>query len=225
VLLTRLDEPADYAKRREELRQAEVDLMRQRERVADLRRHLPPGTAVQDYEFLEGPRNLKDGDEPVTTVRLSELYTAPHRTLVVQHVMYGKLQSTPCPMCTMWVDGLNAAVRHVQQNADYVVASAADPTALRAHARARGWDAVRLLSCGDNSFQYDFGAEDEAGEQDSAISVFTLDPDGSPRHFYTCHPQMADDVNERGIDLLSPVWHLLDLTPQGRGEWYAGLDY
>ena len=223
--LTRLDEPSDYVKRREELRQAEVGLMRQRERVAALRRQLPPGTLVQDYEFLEGPRDLADGDEPVRSVRLSELFTAPDRALVVQHVMYGKLQSTPCPMCTMWVDGLNAAVRHVQQNADYVVAAAADPPALRAHARARGWDSVRLLSCGDNSFQYDFGAEDEAGSQDSSISVFTLDPGGSPRHFYTCHPQMSDDVFERGIDLLSPVWHLLDLTPTGRGEWYAELEY
>jgi predicted dithiol-disulfide oxidoreductase (DUF899 family) len=29
----------------------------------------------------------------------------------------------------------------------------------------------------------------------------------------------------RGIDLLAPVWHVLDLTPQGRGDWYARLDY
>ncbi|MFE5399799.1 hypothetical protein ACFQ9Z_00035 [Streptomyces sp. NPDC056580] len=36
---------------------------------------------------------------------------------------------------------------------------------------------------------------------------------------------MADDVAERGIDLLAPVWHLLDLTPQGRGDWYPTLDY
>ena len=36
---------------------------------------------------------------------------------------------------------------------------------------------------------------------------------------------MSADVDQRGIDLLSPVWHLLDLTPQGRGEWYGGLDY
>ena len=33
------------------------------------------------------------------------------------------------------------------------------------------------------------------------------------------------DIRERGIDLLSPIWNLLDLTPQGRGGWYAGLDY
>jgi predicted dithiol-disulfide oxidoreductase (DUF899 family) len=34
-----------------------------------------------------------------------------------------------------------------------------------------------------------------------------------------------EGVPAQGIDLLSPVWHLLELTPQGRGEWYAGLDY
>ena len=222
---TRLDEPAEYAKRREELRQAEVDLMHQREKVASLRRQLPDGASVQDYEFLEGPRSLDDGDEPVTTVRLSELFSAPDRALVVQHVMYGKAKTTPCTMCTMWVDGLNAVVAHIEQNADYVVASAADPTALRAHARARGWSNVRLLSCGDNTFQYDFAAEDEEGNQNSTISVFTLDPDGSPRHFYSVHPQMADDIMERGVDLLSPVWNLLDLTPHGRGDWYAELRY
>ena len=222
---TRLKESPEYAARREELRQAEIDLMYQREKVASLRRRLPEGTAVEDYEFLEGPRNLDDGDAPVTTVRLSELFTSPGRALVVQHVMYGKRQTSPCPMCTLWIDGLNGVVRHIAQNADFVVASAADPAPLRAHARARGWDNVRLLSCGDNTFQYDLGAEDEAGEQDSTISVFTLDAGGAPRHFYSVHPRLSEDIPERGIDLTSPLWHLLDLTPYGRGDWYAGLGY
>ncbi len=222
---TRLSEPADYAASREKLLQAEIALMRQREEVAALRRALPPGTAVQDYEFVEGPRQLSDGDEPERTVRLSGLFTAPDRPLVVYHLMYGKLQTTPCPMCTMWIDGVNGVARHVAQNVDFVVAAAADPPALRAHARARGWDGVRLLSCGESTFQYDFGAEDDEGWQNSTVSVFTLDPDGSPRHFYTSHPQFDDDVRERGIDLLAPAWHILDLTPQGRGDWYAGLDY
>ena len=30
---------------------------------------------------------------------------------------------------------------------------------------------------------------------------------------------------ERGIDLLTPVYNMLDLTPQGRGNWYASLQY
>jgi predicted dithiol-disulfide oxidoreductase (DUF899 family) len=222
---TRLSEPADYAASRENLLQAEIALMRQREEVAALRRALPPGTAVQDYEFLEGPRLLSRGDEPVRTIRLSELFTAADRPLVVYHLMYGKLQTTPCPMCTMWIDGVNGVARHVAQNVDFVVAAAADPPALRAHARARGWDNVRLLSCGATTFQHDFAAEDDDGSQNSTVSVFTLDADGSPRHFYTAHPQFDDDIKERGIDLLAPAWHILDITPEGRGDWYAGLDY
>src|ERR1044072_7889420 len=59
------NESAEYLAKREELRQAEIELMRQRERVAELRRALPPGATVQDYEFLEGPASLDDGDEPV----------------------------------------------------------------------------------------------------------------------------------------------------------------
>jgi predicted dithiol-disulfide oxidoreductase (DUF899 family) len=222
---TRLEEPADYAASREKLLQAEISLMRQREEVAALRRALPPGTAVQDYEFIEGPRRLTDGDEPLRPVRLSELFTARDRALVVYHLMYGKLQTTPCPMCTMWIDGINGVARHVAQNVDFVVASASDPPALRAHARARGWENVRLLSCGPSTFQYDFGAEDDEGSQNSTVSVFTLDADGAPRHFYTSHPQFDDDIHERGIDLFAPAWHILDITPGGRGDWYAGLDY
>jgi predicted dithiol-disulfide oxidoreductase (DUF899 family) len=222
---TRLSEPADYAASRQTLLQAEIALMRQREEVAALRRALPPGTVVRDYEFVEGPRLLAEGDEPLHTVRLSELFSAPDRPLVVYHLMYGKLQTTPCPMCTMWIDGLNGVARHMAQNVDFVVAAAADPAALRAHARARGWESVRLLSCGDSTFQYDFEAEDDEGWQNSTVSVFTLDPDGSPRHFYTSHPQLDDDLRERGIDLFAPAWHILDVTPAGRGDWYAGLDY
>ena len=139
--------------------------------------------------------------------------------------MYGKKQATPCPMCTMWIDGFNAVAGHLAQNVDFAVAAAAGPAALRAHARTRGWDRVRLLSCGDSTFKYDLGSEDADGGQESTISVFTLDASGSPRHSYTAHPYLSDDISQRGIDLLSPVWHVLDLTPQGRGDWYAELSY
>ena len=93
-------ESADYLRKREELRLAEIELMRQRERVAELRRHLPPGAALQDYEFIEGPADLDAGDTPTRTVRLSDLFTAPDRPLVIYHLMYGKRQTNACPMCT-----------------------------------------------------------------------------------------------------------------------------
>ena len=97
--------------------------------------------------------------------------------------------------------------------------------AFRAYARARGWNNLRLLSCGESTFKYDLASEDEQGNQDSTLSVFTRDSDGTLRHFYTCHPHMADDINQRGIDLLTPVYNMLDLTPGGRDDWYADLSY
>ncbi|HUO49431.1 MAG TPA: DUF899 family protein [Acidimicrobiales bacterium] len=222
---TRLEESDQYVAARDELRRAEIALMRQREEVAALRRSLPPGPVVDDYTFWEGPRELGAGDEPVTTVRLSELVGPPGRSLVVHHLMYGKRQTSPCPMCTMWIDGFDAVAHHVTQNVDFVVAAAADVPALRAHARARGWHRLRLLSCGDSTFKFDLGSEDEEGNQDSTVSVFTRGADGSVRHVYSAHPSMDPDIPERGIDLLSPVWNLLDLTPEGRGDWYASLEY
>ena len=225
------NESPEYLAKREELRLAEIELMRQRERVAELRRHLPQGTAIQDYSFQEGPREFSAGDAPVRTTRLSELFTepslekGPDRSLIIYHLMYGKRQTKPCPMCTAWLDGANGVAHHLAQNLDFAVVAAADLPALRAHARSRGWDKLRLLSAGNSTFKYDFGSEDREGHQDSTISVFTRDADGTVRHFYSAHPRMAPDILERGIDLLAPIWHFMDLTPQGRGNWYTSLDY
>jgi predicted dithiol-disulfide oxidoreductase (DUF899 family) len=219
------NESEAYLAKRDELRLAEIELMRQRERVAELRRRLPPGAITQDYVFEEGPANLNAGDTPTRTVRLSELFTAPNRSLVVYHFMYGKKQTKPCPMCTLFIDGWNGVAHHLAQNVDIAIAAAADLKTLRAHARTRGWDNLRLLSCGSNTFKFDFGSEDQEGNQDSTVSVFTRDTDGKLRHFYSAHPSMAKDVKERGIDLLCAVYNVLDLTPQGRGDWYASLDY
>jgi predicted dithiol-disulfide oxidoreductase (DUF899 family) len=219
------NESEEYLARREELRLAEIELMEHRERVAALRRTLPQGAALQDYEFLEGPADLYAGDEPIHTAKLSKLFTAASRPLVIYHLMYGKKQAKPCPMCTMWIDGANGVAQHIAQNIDFAIVAAADPKALRDHARQRGWNNVRLLSAGPSTFKYDLGSEDADGGQDSSISVFTKDADNIVRHFYTVHPRMAPEIKERGIDLFAPVWHYLDLTPQGRGEWSASLAY
>jgi predicted dithiol-disulfide oxidoreductase (DUF899 family) len=219
------NESAEYLVKREELRLAEIDLMRQRERVAALRRELPQGAPVEDYLFQEGPASLDSGDESIHPVHLSELFTGPNRSVVVYHFMFGKAQKNPCPMCTMMIDGLNGVGHHLRQNTDVAIVAAADPGELRAFARKRGWNNLRLLSCGENTFKYDLGSEDREGQQDSAVSVFSKDKGGVIRHFCTAHPRMAEDIKERGIDLLCPVYNVLDLTPQGRGDWCASFKY
>jgi len=219
------NESPEYLAKREEIRLAEIELMRQRERVAELRRALPPGAILQDYEFLEGPPSLDNGDEPIQKVRLSELFTAPGRSLVIYQFMFGKKQTKACPMCTAWIDCVNGIAHHLAQNIDVGIVAAADPATLRTFARDRGWNRLRLLSAGESTFKYDLGSEDREGNQDSTISVFTRDADGAVRHFYSGHPWLDEDVKERGIDELNPIWNFLDLTPQGRGMFYASLDY
>jgi predicted dithiol-disulfide oxidoreductase (DUF899 family) len=223
---TRLaNQSPEYLHKREELRLAEIDEMRQRERVAELRRQLPEGPTVRDYVFQEGPADLIVGDGPAREVRLSELFTEPGRPLVIYHLMYGKKQTSPCPMCTLWIDGFGSVVHHLTQNIDFAIAAAADLPMLRQHARNRGWGSLRMLSCGDSTFKYDLGSEDEEGNQDSTITVFTRDSQGVVRNSYTAHPAMSEDIHERGLDLLCAVWNVLDLTPQGRGDWYPELEY
>jgi Bacterial protein of unknown function (DUF899) len=134
------NESEEYLAKREELRLAEIELMQHRERVAALRRVLPQGAPLRDYTFLEGPADLAAGDEPISTVKLSELFTAASRPLMIYHLMYGKKQTKPCPMCTMWIDGANGVAHHIAQNIDFAIVAAADPKALRDYARARGWN-------------------------------------------------------------------------------------
>ena len=214
---TRLNESVEYRARREELRLAELELSDHIEQVAQMRRELPTDTVVTDYELVD----VYTG----RTVRLSELFTARDRALIVYHFMYGKGTPDPCPLCTMWIDGYNAAARHLDQNADFVAVAAAAPAAIQAHAATRGWSGLRLFSAAGSTFKYDLGSEEADGEQVERVSVFTLGVDGEVHHVYSKGAEMADDRRERGIDLLSPVWHLLDLTPTGRGNWYPSLDY
>jgi Bacterial protein of unknown function (DUF899) len=95
-------------------------------------------------------------------------------------------------MCTAWRDGANGVAHHLAQHLDFaVVAAAADVPTLRSYARERGWDKRRLLSAGNNSFKYDLVSEDREGGQDSSISFFTRDAQGTLRHFYSAHPRIG----------------------------------
>src|SRR6267378_8589175 len=115
------NESPEYLAKREEVRLAEIELLNARERVAALRRGLPKGATIQDYEFLEGPTPLDDGDAPIKNVRLSDLFTAPDRSLVIYHFMYGKKQAVACPMCTAWIDGYNGVAHHIAQSVDFAI--------------------------------------------------------------------------------------------------------
>lgn len=219
----RLDgEPEQYREIRSKLHAAEMQLRDQRERVAALRRTLPLDTPVEDYVFDEGPADLHLAS-PIRQVRLSELASAV-RPVVIYQFMYGKAQKKPCPMCSMWIDGFCGIARHLRQTMTFVVVAAAPIGQLRSWGAKRGWDGLRLLSCANSTFKRDIHFEDSEGRQMPGVSVFAQDAEKTLRHYYSVSAVMGEG-EYRGIDLLTPVWNLLDLTLAGRGSWMPSLEY
>jgi predicted dithiol-disulfide oxidoreductase (DUF899 family) len=201
---------------RRALLDAELALRDQAEAVAAQRRALPPGPALPEYTFAEGPRDL-DADGPSGAVTLAELF-GEHDELVVYHLMFHPDDDAACAMCSMWVDGFRGVAAHLERRVALAVIAKAPLDKLRAFGRHRGWYGLRLVSAFDEpAFLTDLGVEGSRGGQFPAVSVFVRDGD-RVRHSYI---QGADfpDRTGRGIDLLSPVWSVLDLVPSGRGEW------
>ncbi len=204
---TRCLDRLPYEAARDALRAAELELMLQRETVAAQRRSLPPGPVVDDYVF-----GAADGD-----VAIADLFTGPDRPLVLYHFMFGGKQEAPCPMCAMWADGWNGIADPLAERVDFAVVSAAPIEPTLALADERGWSDLRWLSATGTTFKRDIGGEDADGNQSPFISVYEQTSEGV-RLSYSASAHIDGD-HWRGVDLLSPVWHLLDLTRAGRGDW------
>jgi predicted dithiol-disulfide oxidoreductase (DUF899 family) len=216
---------AESVKRREALRDAEIELMLQRERVAALRRALPRDEIVtDDWRFLEGPADLSAGDTPVREVALGGLFRDPGKPLVLMHFMFGGSQKNPCPMCTLWADGYDGVIPHLEQRVNFAVVVAGDLATMREYARQRGWKNVRIVSCVGSGLKRALGFEDESGGQMPGTSVFELTRNGEVSHFYSGGARLSSE-HFRGMDLLSPLWHFLDLTPDGRGDFMPRKQY
>ncbi len=211
---------AEYRKLRDELLDAEIALKDQRERVAELRRRLPPGAKVEtDYVFREGPADLlRNAESDFFETRLSELFPEGGEQLIVQHLMFPPEAEHACPMCSMWADGFEGIAHHVVDRVGFVIVARAPIAKLREWGRRRQWGKLRLLSSLENDFNRDFGVELAPDRQLPGLSVFTRDADGGIRHFYTSEGSLQER-HHRAMDLLNPVWNLLDLLPYGRGDW------
>ena len=211
------NESRAYRHAREELLEAEIRLRRHIEEVAALRRALPPGGVAQDYVF--------DAEEG--KVRLSELF-AQGESLVAYSFMYGPNMQRACPMCTSILDGLEGSAQHIAQRTNLVVIAKSPIERILAFARSRGWSRLRLLSSHGNNYNRDYHAETADGAQMPMLNVFRRDG-GTIRHFYGTELLYAKEEagqNARHVDLIWPLWNVLDLTPEGRGtDWYPKLEY
>lgn len=197
--------------------EAEHEVTRAVEVLAARRRARPAGSLVGDYGFTEGPRDIGGGDEP-TAVAMADLFDG-HPSLLLYSFMFDGSTTEPCPMCTSLIDGYDGAAADLGQRVGFAVVAPAPLAALRAYGRGRGWRNVRLLSDRDGVYSRDSGALTAAGGLSSLMTVFSR-RDGRVRHVSTStKPPSADGQDDRHLDLTWALWGLLDLTPEGRGDW------
>jgi len=216
----------DYITARNELVKEEWELRAHIERVAALRRSLPTGAAMPSYTFHEGPSSLKE-DEPTKDTTLADLAT-DGRSVVLYHFMYDPTDQEPCGMCSMIVDSFNGVGQHLAQNVNFAIVGKAQLPTLRAWALKRGWNNLRILSSHDNTFNVDMNVEKPHWAKDCnqipGISVFKKDDEGKVRHVYTAYAAI-EPGSQRGLDLLATTYNVLDLIPEGRGDFFATTDY
>ncbi len=212
------NESAQYRKAREALLAEEIELRRHIERVAEMRRALPPGGEIpEDYEF-EGESG---------PVNLSDMFRG-HDTLVIYNFMYGPKMEKPCPMCTSLLAAWDGEAPDVEQRAGFAMVAKSPIERLKAYKNERGFRHLRIYSSGGNTFNRDYHADGPNGEDFPALNVFTR-RDGNIHHFWggEMTGKTADPGQDpRGAPDLMPLWTLLDLTPEGRGkDWYPKLSY
>jgi predicted dithiol-disulfide oxidoreductase (DUF899 family) len=231
------NESAEYRKARNELLAAEIELRTHIEAVASQRRALPPGGAVpEDYVFERiGANGMPE------KVRMSELF-GRHRTLLLYSFMYGPDRDAPCPMCTQILDSVDGGAPHFGQRASLYVVAKSPIARLVEWARQRGWAHLQFLSTAGNRYDADYFGDTSKlsaamrkqhnvkhGEDwdETMFNVFRLD-NRTVRHFWGS--EMSFSIREPGPDhrsgdSVSALWGLLDMTPEGRGEFYPKLSY
>jgi len=229
-------ESSEYRRARNQLLEAEDGLRRMNEQVAAQRRALPAGGLLaEDYLF----ESAADGSE----VRFSELFAPGKDTLVIYNMMFprwsedpragapgGKtallpLVEQPCPSCTSVVDGLDGPATDLAERINLVVVAKTDPARLGTYAQERAWSNLRLMSSRNNTYNRDYHGETPEGEQLPVLNVFSRDEDGM-HHRWASELTFARGDNSP-LDPIWPIWGVLDLTPNGRGNAaaYPSLQY
>jgi predicted dithiol-disulfide oxidoreductase (DUF899 family) len=168
-----------------------------REKIRQLQASVPP-TAVEDYAFTTAQG----------TVRLSELFGDKDTLFVIHNMGVG------CKYCTLWADGFNGVLPHIESRAAFVISSPDAPTTQEKFKASRGWR-MRMVSHQGSRFAGDMGFKDQ-DRWLPGLTVFRKSGDLILRVVDThCGPG----------DGLCVVWHLFDLIPEGAGDWRPQFRY
>jgi len=204
----------EHLKARLQVLRAEKELTRQSDQLARLRGQLPWVAVDKEYVF----------DTPNGQRTLRELFDGRSQ-LLVYHFMFGPYWDAGCPACSMWADGFDRVVVHLNhRDVTMVCASRAPLDRLEAFKQRIGWT-FQWVSSLRNDLNYDYGVsfpeerraagakhnftQEPSGEEHAGLSAFAL-RDGIVYHTYSCYG--------RGLEAFNTGYQLLDRAPKGRDE-------
>ncbi|WJR76075.1 DUF899 family protein [Bradyrhizobium sp. NP1] len=210
------NESTEYRRARQALLAEEIELRRHIERVAAMRRALPPGGAVAGNYVFEGEEGK---------VAFADLF-GDKATLVIYSYMFGPQREKPCPMCTSFMSTWEAKLPDVAQRIAFVFVARSPIARLVEAKKARGWTRMKVYSDFAGDYTRAYVSREDADVP--GYNVFTR-RDGAIRHFWGGEMGMATadpGQDPRGAPDFDPLWTVLDTTPEGRGtDWYPKLNY
>lgn len=179
----------------------QTEIQERQEELELLRRARGP-EPVEDH-LLQGPEG---------PLRLSALF-GDHDDLLLIHNMGRR-----CPYCTMWADGFQGLLRHLQERAAIVLCSPDAPPEQAAFAASRGWT-LPMVSDPSGEVTTALGfreVKDGRTMLTPGVSAFHRSPSGEIH-------RVTSDTFGPG-DAYNAGWHLMGLLQDGVGPWRPTLD-
>jgi predicted dithiol-disulfide oxidoreductase (DUF899 family) len=240
----------EWLEARLQLLQAEKELTRRGDELAQRRQQLPWVPVEKDYRF-----ETDDG-----SASLADLFGGRSQ-LLMYHFMFGPEYTAGCPACSAIADGFDGSVVHLQNHDVAMMAVSLAPIdAIQRYKRRMGWSFPWASSLGSDfnfdfdvsiteeqqrggTVEYNFGPRDvtpalEAGA-DSVVGQVAAMTGTDPATYTRQAPGMSAFALEdgvvyhtysayaRGLDGLWGMYQWLDRAPKGRNEqgvWFRRHD-
>lgn len=180
-----------------EIAEVEAEIFGLMQKLGELRK-ASPSVAVRNYSFktLDGETTLLD------------LFGDKQKLLVIHNMGQG------CRYCTLWADGFNGFVPHLESAMSLVLVSKDSPETQRRFANSRDWR-FRLASHGGGDYIKEQTVMDQA---DNMPGVVVYERDGDAIY------RKSGAVFGPG-DIYCSMWSLLGLAGMGEGDWTPQFSY
>ena len=181
-----------------EIQELERQIFELNTKLVELRKNHGGNEEVPDYTFqtIEG------------TASLSELFDSQSTLLVIHNMGQG------CRYCTLWGDGFNGFIPHLESAMSVVMVSKDSPAQQRRFATSRGWN-FRMASHGGGDYIQDQSVM--SGENNMPGAVVYEKVDGKIVRRSSCVFGPGDQY--------CSMWSLLGLAGLSASDWTPQFSY